>query len=624
MRIWKILTSLRLTIILLAFSVALVFFGSLAQVSEGLWNAQERWFKSLIVTGSSPSFNLIIPFFKHGIQIPSIPYIFPGGHLLGILLLINLIAAHAKRFHWSFQKFGIQLTHLGIIMLLVGQLLTDKLAVESHLSFREGETKSYTEHHRDSELVFISDLDDTREEVVSIPEQILKSKAGAQNAKLPFVVRVKEFQHNGDIISIKETTEAAARLTAAYATIDGQYATADSTLAQLERIKEMPGRATVWREALKVLGEKNTDDLNAAVKSALGNPATESRLREEIKSRFKAQMLDAWKRQGSELAYVARETEAGRTVSEEILKPVTSDGAGSRFFAVPMTEDKSMDGRNNPYVIVELLQGGESTGSWLFSPLLREQKIETGGKVLRAVMRPERFYLPYSLKLLETKHEVYQGTEIPKNFQSRILIQNPATGENRETDIYMNNPLRYAGLTFYQYQMGTDQRNTSIKTSTLQVVQNPSWLAPYAGCLVVALGMMWQFLWHLSGFIAKRTGLPRPEMGAESPALKFGVILMLAADAWLLVAAIKNGSGMLLTSAIVSLFVRLVIARELWRGRFAFFIMLLLLVATLLTVPFAIAFRETLGSLLWPLTIAQLFCVASIIIAVSFPKKISA
>lgn len=611
MRIWKILTSLRLTIILLAFSVALVFFGSLAQVSEGLWNAQERWFKSLIVTGTL------------SIKGANIPYIFPGGHLLGILLLVNLLAAHAKRFQWSFTKFGIQLTHLGIIMLLVGQLLTDKLAVESHLSFREGETKSYTEHHRDSELVFMTDLDETREEVVSIPEEILRNKTGAKNEKLPFVVRVKEYQVNGDIISIKETAEAATRLTAANGMIDGQYATAESTLAQLERIKEMPGRAIIWKEALKAVGEKNTDDLNAAVKTALGNSATESRLREEMKQRFKAQMLDAWKRQGSELAYVAREVEAGRTVTEASLKPVTSDGAGSRFISVPMAEAKSMDGRNNPYVIVELLQGGESTGSWLFSPLLREQKIEVGGKTLRAIMRPERFYLPYSVKLLETKHEKYQGTEIPKNFQSRVQIENPATGENRETDIYMNNPLRYAGLTFYQYQMGMDQQNTALKTSTLQVVKNPSWLAPYAGCLVVALGMMWQFLWHLSGFISKRTGLPKPETGVESGALKFGALLMIASDIWLLIAAMKNGNGMMLTSAVVSLLIRLVIARELWRGRYSVFIMTLLLVATLLTVPFAIAFRETLASVLWPLTIAQLICITAIIMALPSSKKIS-
>ena len=102
---------------------------------------------------------------------------------------------------------------------------------------------------------------------------------------------------------------------------------------------------------------------------------------------------------------------------------------------------------------------------------------------------------------MKTTHEVYAGTTVPKNYQSRVRLENPATGENREVDIYMNNPLRYAGLTFYQSQM---DRFTMPGFSGLQVVKNPSWLAPYFGCALVALGMVWQFLYHLIGFITKR------------------------------------------------------------------------------------------------------------------------
>ena len=56
------------------------------------------------------------------------------------------------------------------------------------------------------------------------------------------------------------------------------------------------------------------------------------------------------------------------------------------------------------------------------------------------------------MKLLKTTHEVYAGTDIPKDFRSRLLIDNPAKGEQRETEIFMNAPLRYEGLTFFQYQ----------------------------------------------------------------------------------------------------------------------------------------------------------------------------
>ena len=81
----------------------------------------------------------------------------------------------------------------------------------------------------------------------------------------------------------------------------------------------------------------------------------------------------------------------------------------------------------------------------------------------------------------------------------------------------MNNPLRYAGLTFYQYQMGRDEKR-EVGTSTLQVVRNPGWLTPYFGCLVVGLGMTWQFMYHLSGFMRKRNA-PEPT-GAKARAGK--------------------------------------------------------------------------------------------------------
>ena len=106
--------------------------------------------------------------------------------------------------------------------------------------------------------------------------------------------------------------------------------------------------------------------------------------------------------------------------------------------------------------------------------------------------------------LLKTTHAVYPGTEIPKDFRSRVLSENPETSEKREVDIWMNNPLRYAGLTFYQYQMGKDELDRSRGTSTLQVVRNPSWLTPYVGCLVVGLGLIVQFMIHLVAFVSKR------------------------------------------------------------------------------------------------------------------------
>jgi hypothetical protein len=94
---------------------------------------------------------------------------------------------------------------------------------------------------------------------------------------------------------------------------------------------------------------------------------------------------------------------------------------------------------------------------------------------------------------------VYPGTDIPKNFSSRVLLERPGTGEKREVLIYMNNPLRYAGETYYQSGFDPDNRGT-----ILQVVRNPSWLTPYFSCVLVGVGLVVQFAIHLLGFARKR------------------------------------------------------------------------------------------------------------------------
>src|SRR5271155_6116478 len=92
-RLIKIFTSLRLTVILLAFAIVLVFVGTLAQVDEGLYNAQARYFRQWLIFG--------LDLFGR-----KIPLILPGGYLIGTMLLINLIAAHVYRFQLSVKKIG--------------------------------------------------------------------------------------------------------------------------------------------------------------------------------------------------------------------------------------------------------------------------------------------------------------------------------------------------------------------------------------------------------------------------------------------------------------------------------------------------------------------------------------
>ena len=173
-------SSLKLTVVLLAFAIVLVFVGTLAQVDEGLYAAQAHYFRQWLVIGAHLS--------------AKIPLILPGGYLIGMVLLVNLVSAHIYRFQLTRKKIGIQLAHAGVILLLVGQLATDMLSREMQMHFAEGQTRSYSESATDSELVFR-----TGDEVTAIPAKLLKPGDELKIDKLPFAIRVKSFWQNSDL-----------------------------------------------------------------------------------------------------------------------------------------------------------------------------------------------------------------------------------------------------------------------------------------------------------------------------------------------------------------------------------------------------------------------------------------
>lgn len=373
-------TSLTLTVVLLALSLVLVFAATLDQVNLGIWAVQQKYFHSLFVLA----------------KVGDIPVpVFPGGYLIGGLLLINLVAAHFYRFKLTWRKAGIQLTHLGFILLLVGELMSGLWQESYTMRIVEGQTINYSEHERDFELALIDTTDPKVDEVTAIPEALLRPDETIQSPRLPFRVVTRLHYPNA----------ALARRSA------------DSTA-----------------------------------------PATH---------------------------------------------PATA-GIGPQVALTPLPVTYKDSERNLPAVCVELQSASGSLGTWLVSPYLdTPQSLQHEGKKWTLELRPKRAYKQFALKLHEVRHDVYPGTEIPKNFSSRVQLTTPDGGEDREVLIYMNNPLRYAGLTFYQHQMDAGK-----KTTGLLVVRNPSWQLPYISCALMTVGLTAQFLLHLAGFIRRRRATP--------------------------------------------------------------------------------------------------------------------
>jgi hypothetical protein len=189
----KFFSSLKLTIVLLAFSMALIFFGTLDQAQYGIWHTQQLYFESFIAIWAYPE------------QAPAYDQLFwlripmPGGYLLGGLLFLNLVAAHLTRFKLSWKKSGIFLVHFGLVLLLVSELLTDLLAVESQMPVDEGSRSNFSQNHRANELVLIDRSHPDYDSVHAIPATLLKAGKEIDVPNTPLRIRTINYYPNASL-----------------------------------------------------------------------------------------------------------------------------------------------------------------------------------------------------------------------------------------------------------------------------------------------------------------------------------------------------------------------------------------------------------------------------------------
>jgi hypothetical protein len=385
--VWDAVTSLKLTIACLGVLMVLVVACTLAQVRLGTLGAVNLYMRSW--------------FYWMEVGRLSVP-IFPGGALVGLVLMVNLVAAQGRRLELSWRKAGIWIVHAGLILLFVGEFITGGFQVDARLAFEEGETKSFVEVPQEVELAVVDATDPSFDDVYGISERALARGGTVAVAGTPLSVRVAAYHRNSQI------------------------------------------------------GEAPPGSPGAGATQGLG-----------VGLAFRP------------------------------LPPVTADDRADLSVAV-----------------VEVLAGGRSLGTWLASNAFDQpQAFQAGGRSYTLALRQRREYLPYSLTLKDFRHDVYPGTDIPKNFSSLVQLRNPGDGEDREVLIYMNQPLRYDGKAFFQASFGKGDT-----LSILQVVENPGWLLPYVSCVLVTLGLLVHFAISLRRGLRRAAGAPRPVREQEAAA----------------------------------------------------------------------------------------------------------
>ncbi|MEQ1825446.1 MAG: cytochrome c biogenesis protein CcsA [Pirellula sp.] len=127
-------------------------------------------------------------------------------------------------------------------------------------------------------------------------------------------------------------------------------------------------------------------------------------------------------------------------------------------------------------------------------------RIESDGKAWKFGLRFRRNYKPYTITLDDVVLEQYTGTTKPKDYSSFVKVADSSGSILQKGRIWMNNPMRFRGETFYQSgYLGANDSPNGVEQTTLQVVTNAGWLIPYVACVLSGLGM----LVHFSGTFAR-------------------------------------------------------------------------------------------------------------------------
>ncbi len=375
----RFFASLELAIACMVLGLILIFIGTLDQVNMGIQGAIDRYFYSFLVFWNVPNSEIAIPYF-------------PGGYTLGFVLLTNLITALFVRFRYSWKKSGVLLVHFGVITLLIGELISSMMQVDSAMIINEGESSNFSEGRDIVELAVMDHSHSTQtDRVYAFPQQMLESQQDLRHDDLPFTISVTQYMPNSVI-----------------------------------------------------------------------------------------QRRD------------------GNTPAEAL---IVNEGFGTEVYTVSVPKTGKMDDINYPSAVLSIFDSsGELAGVWLARLGLLNQKFSFQDKEYSLEIRRKRYYYPFDIKLLDFSHDRYLGTNIPMNFSSEIELTHPERGENREFLIYMNHPLRYNGLTFFQSGFANEDT-----TTILQVVSNPGRHLPYISCMLIFAGLTFQFGQGLLTFAQRRT-----------------------------------------------------------------------------------------------------------------------
>ncbi len=534
------MASLQLTVILFLLGIFVIWVGTTAQADADIWQVVDRYFRSFFM---EVSFKYVFPaqFFPAFLHNLPGKFYAPGGMSVGLMMMLNLLAAHLWRF--KIQASGTRLL-LGLGMTSLGVLITFLVIASGHNSQGLQGVPFFTWGQMWIGLLFLymAGVIGGGAALASWAPSVWNWQRGTQQQRIIFGlcagvlvilaalwcfliytgIRVPDeglrivwqlmmgilgtipllvgcimvFKQRGGIVVI----HAGIALMMFGELFVSLYAVENQArMAEGQTVNYVYDVRNTELAITRELGDGQEEIVAIPRSKLLQSAATETPIQDESLP-FEVQVVK----------YFDNST-LRRAKSKDKL-PFTKGAAfNSKIALVDLPASKGTDSdapvdEGAMYVKFLAKGSGKDLGTYALSQKVTssfeepfEDQVTVGKEKYGVSLRFQRSYRPYSLRLVDARGDKFAASQITKNFSSDVHLVDPTRNTDRSVHIWMNNPLRFAGETFYQSGFGSLSQTKDY--TILSVVTNTGWMIPYVACMIVAIGLVSHFLITISRFL---------------------------------------------------------------------------------------------------------------------------
>jgi hypothetical protein len=403
---------------------------------------------------------------------------------LALLMLgLNVFCSAISRYPWKKHQTGFVITHLGILIILGGALITQQFGLDGQIALKEGESGHIFQEERPT-LYYQVD----RGTIEQMPASFNFSQPSPDK---PLLIHLA----NDAVLMIDQFYVNAAKR------IRGRAAEAGESA--FPAVHLLLDSSFVHENQWLFLGNKDHDEIDLGPASVFFEKEADwkKKVAQDVKS-IAPNALAVLLTADGQLEYQTRHK--GDFTPIQPLKVGVDNSTGWMDMQFKVSErlpqavpEETYEPEPFPYqkdlspaIHYEVVGRAGKKDGWL--GMQTQDSFKLDGSDYELAYGPKQITLPFAIRLVKFTLGKDPGTDKAASYASDIYYTDEKTpGQETPYNISMNKPLHYVGYTIYQASYEPQPDGTYI--SVFAVGQDPGMAVKYGGAIILVLGIILMF-----------------------------------------------------------------------------------------------------------------------------------